>query len=126
MPLETMARAAERLQSSGIFDYSSGLLPELGKSIHRVDMLGLLYKLRYGKFLDKRDRVTALFSLVPPEGRFPIEYSVHWAKMYKQLATFVLRTGTHDIKLQLLLRLFEFRIISDPTIDSLFPSWVPD
>ena len=126
VPLETMVKAAIRLQSSNMFDYATNMVADLGRPMLRVSMLELLYKFHAANCLDKRDRVAALFGLVPQENRFPIDYSVHWAEMYKQLATFVLKTGNHDAKLQLLLHLFEFGTISDPALDPSFPSWIPN
>jgi len=78
-----MAKAARRQQFSGMFDYATNMVAELGRSMERVNMLELLYKFYAADCLDKRDRVAALFGLAPPENRFPMDYSVHWTEMYK-------------------------------------------
>ena len=127
VPLETMVKAATRLQSSNMFDYAINMVADLGRPSRKVSMLFLLYKFHAAACLDERDRVAALFGLVPLEGRFPMDYSVHWTEMYRQLATFVLRSGSHDERLQLLLHLFEFGTITNThTVDPSYPSWVPD
>ena len=40
----TMAKAARRQQFSGIFDYATNMVAELGRPMERVNMLELLYK----------------------------------------------------------------------------------
>lgn len=124
--LPTYVRAIHRLQSAKLFDYSTNMVSRLGRPTARVDMLELLYRFHAGNCLDRRDRIAALYGLVPKSSRFQMDYSVHWTEMYKHVATFALTTGTNDTRLQLLLHLFEFGPISDPSLDLLYPSWVPN
>lgn len=124
--LQTYVKAVLRLQSSNLFDYSTNVVARLGRPTARMGMLELLYKFHAGDCLDPRDRIAALFGLVPESDRFQMDYSVHWTEMYRQVAIFELATGKNDARLQLLVHLFEFGSIFDPVLDPSYPSWVPN
>lgn len=94
----------------------------------KTSMLELLWSLHRADCLDPKDRIAALFGLIPEDNRFPMDYTVHWLEMYRQAATFVLRSGGNDTRLQLLLHLLEFGPVlrgMDPVTAS-YPSWIPD
>lgn len=88
-------------------------------------LLELLWNFHEGRCLDPKDRIVALFGLVPDDRRFHLDYTVHWNELYKQVASSILNLGDNNTRLQVLLYSFEFGTASLPE-DVAYPSWVPD
>jgi len=131
IPLATLSLATTRWQALDMSDYHFKMAACLGSVTSTVTtgtgmLLELLWNFHEAKCKDPRDRIAALHCLVPKQSRFPIDYTVHWAELYRQAASFLLATGTDNTKLQLLLHLFEFGPVGSATGSNCHPSWVPD
>ena len=133
IPLGELAVAASRFQLFDMSDYHFKMAASLGAVIAATvarssTLLELLWNFYNAKCKDRRDRIAALLCLVPAEKRFPIDYSAHWAELYKQAACFVMKTSTDHIRLQLLLHLVEFGPLKHAkgVNSSQCPSWIPD
>lgn len=124
IPLQTISLAAERIQSLDISWYQVKMVVKLPGLKANLDILGLLWYYHAACCDDPRDRVAAMFGLVPNIAS-QLQYNVHWSELYRQLAAFVLEFGCQDARLQLMLHLFEFGPVSSP-VGASIPSWVPD
>ncbi|KAH6661460.1 heterokaryon incompatibility protein-domain-containing protein, partial [Plectosphaerella plurivora] len=107
IPLQTMSTAAERVQSLDLSWYQVNMVAKLPTLKANMDILELLWYYHAACCVDPRDRVAALFGLVPDIAS-QLRYNVHWSELYRQLAAFVLEFGCNNARLQLMLHLFEF------------------
>ncbi len=126
IPLPVLASAARQFQNLDMSDYPTRMAANLRRPSAGLSILELLWNFHEAACLEPRDRIGALLGLVGEEGRFPMDYAAHWTDLYKQAATFMLRTGGNNVRLQMLLHLFEFGPVVAPEDGSCYPSWVPD
>jgi len=130
LPLAVVATAAKRMQDLSMSDYHFRMATKLFFSTHeemRRDMLELLWDFHDAKCQDPRDRIAALLGLLSPKDTESwFDYTLPWQDMYRQLAEFMLEHGTHEIKRQVILHLFEFGSVNVSDNRDKYPSWVPD
>ncbi|KAK3942825.1 heterokaryon incompatibility protein-domain-containing protein [Diplogelasinospora grovesii] len=130
IPLPLLVSAATRFQALDISHYPIAVAANLRRPATNLSMLDALWNFHQAGCSEHKDRIAALFSLVPEINRFPLDYTLHWTELYKQVASFALNRCTKDTRLQVLLHLFEFGPVSSqslPTeVSSHYPSWVPD
>ncbi len=124
IPLPVLASAARQFQNLDMSDYSIRMAANLRRPSASLSILELLWNFHEAACLEPRDRISALLGLVGEGNRFPMDYTARWADLYKQAASFMLRNGGNDIRLQMLLHLFEFGPLVTP--QGSYPSWVPD
>lgn len=117
--------AATRLQRLDLSDYAIKVAANLGCQMARLSVLELLWHFHDAACLEPKDRIAALLSLGIDGQQFQLDYTKHWAKIYQDFASYTYSRGHNDIRLQLLLHLFEFGSISRGD-DTSYPSWVPD
>lgn len=125
IPLKTLSVAAKRFQRLDMSDYAIKMTANLDGMTTQSSMLELLWNFHEAICLEPKDRIVALLSMVPSDQRFRLDYMKHWTETFKDFASFTYRTGSNDVRLQLLLHLFEFGPVSRQT-DASYPSWVPD
>lgn len=123
--LPVLASAARQLQNPDMSDYPIRMAANLRRPSVSLSILELLWNFHEAACFEPRDRIGALLGLVGEESRFPVDYAAHWTDLYKQAASFMLRIGGNDVRLQMLLHLFEFGPLVAPLGGS-YPSWVPD
>jgi hypothetical protein len=125
IPLPLLITAARRIQTLDFSCYSVAMIANLGSSATKYGILALLWKFHEAGCLEPRDRIAALFGLLPKKDLFPLDYTTHWTELYKQVASFLFSLGENDTNFQMLLHLFEFGAVSQLE-DVSYPSWVPD
>ncbi|KLU90417.1 hypothetical protein MAPG_10271 [Magnaporthiopsis poae ATCC 64411] len=125
IPLPVLALAARQFQNLDLSDYPIRMAANLGRPSAGLSVLELLWNFHEAACLEPRDRIGALLGLVGEESRFPVDCAAPWTDLYKQAASFILRTGGNDVRLQVLLHLFEFGPLAASPGGS-YPSWVPD
>ena len=125
IPLPNLVLFAQRFQALDMSDYNIKMTAKLCRPTRSLSILELLWNFHEADCLDNKDRVAALFGLVPAESRFQLDYTAHWTELYKQVALFTLQSGSQGAKVQLLLHLFEFGPVT-AVRDGSYPSWVPD
>ncbi|KAK3898930.1 heterokaryon incompatibility protein-domain-containing protein [Staphylotrichum tortipilum] len=126
IPLPVLASAARQFLNLDMSDYPTRMAANLRRPSAGLSILELLWNFHEAACLEPRDRIGALLGLIGEEGRYPMDYAAHWTELYKQAATFMLRTGGNNVRLQMLLQLFEFGPVVAPEDGSYYPSWVPD
>lgn len=125
IPLPVLASAARHVQNLDISDYLVKMAANLHRPAAGLTMLELLWNFHEADCLEPKDRIAALIGLLSEEHRFPMDYTAHWTKLYKQVASFMLCAGNNNVRLQMMLHLFEFGAVAVPE-DGSYPSWVPD
>jgi hypothetical protein len=125
IPLPVLALAARQFLNLDLSDYPTRMVANLRRPSASLSILELLWNFHEAACLEPRDRIGALLGLIAEERRFPIDYTAHWTDLYKQAASFILRVGGNDVRLQMLLHLFEFGPVVAPEGAS-YPSWIPD
>ncbi|KAH7131235.1 heterokaryon incompatibility protein-domain-containing protein, partial [Dactylonectria macrodidyma] len=106
--LPGLIAAAHRLQSLDLSWYSVKMVANLGRTEAKLSTLEVLWHFHEADCLEPKDRVAALFGLVSESDRFALDYTLHWADLYKQVALRAFSCGDNDVRLQMLLHLFEF------------------
>ncbi|KAL8399717.1 hypothetical protein RB594_000208 [Gaeumannomyces avenae] len=125
IPLPTITLAAKYFQSFDRTYYSIGMAARLRRPSVSRKMMDLLWNFHEAACLEPRDRIAALFGLVGEESRFPLDWAAHWTDLYKEVASYAMRNGGNEVRLELLQHLFEFGPLVAPPAGS-YPSWVPD
>ncbi|KAL6887112.1 heterokaryon incompatibility domain-containing protein [Trichoderma evansii] len=125
IPLSELHKVARRIQTLDLSWYQVAVMANLDRSADKHGILELLWTFHKGDCLERKDRIAALFGLIPKNDRFPLDYKTHWTDIFKQLALFLFSLGDKNTNFQMLLHLFEFGPISQSE-DALYPSWVPD
>ncbi|KAF5011994.1 hypothetical protein FDECE_1934 [Fusarium decemcellulare] len=100
--------------------YAIKMLTHTSVSGHHF--LDLLWTLHRSECSDKRDRILALYGLLPATQRQHINYKIHWSEILFRHARLAL--PGREWSRFFLLHLFSFGAIV--TDDTSFPSWVPD
>lgn len=72
---------------------------------------------------DKKDRIAALYGLIPLKNQFHLDYKQSYQEIYRQHA--VSLAHSIDQRFDLLLHLFHFGALQSEYVSS-FPSWIPD
>ncbi|KAK6951734.1 hypothetical protein Daesc_006257 [Daldinia eschscholtzii] len=124
IPLETIVLAARRFQTLDMSSYPVKVMTNLHKPV-KLTILELLWNFHEALCLEPKDRIAALLGLVQDDHRFYLDYTVHWTELYKQVASSYLSYSNNDIKLQVLLHLFEFGCVPQSEAND-YPSWVPN
>ncbi|KAI1214693.1 heterokaryon incompatibility protein-domain-containing protein [Annulohypoxylon truncatum] len=119
IPLPVLTSAARRFQVLDMSSYPMKVMAKLNTPPGKLTILELLWTFQEARCLEPKDRVAALFSLAQHNYRFHLDYTVHWTEMYRQIALSVLRNGGNDIKLQLILHLFEFGLSASLLISTI-------
>ena len=125
IPLPLLVLAAIRFQTLDMSSYPIKVMANLRRPITKLTILELLWNFHEARCLEPKDRIAALLGLVPDNHRFHLDFTIHWTELYKQVVLGVFGFGNNDIKLQVLLHLFEFGSVSLPE-DIAYPSWVPN
>ncbi|KAJ3529400.1 hypothetical protein NM208_g9780 [Fusarium decemcellulare] len=100
--------------------YAIKMLTRTSLSGHQL--LDLLWTLHRSECSDKRDRIWALYGLLPATERQHINYKSHWSEIFLRHASVAL--PDREWSGFFLLHLFSFGAIV--TDNANFPSWVPD
>lgn len=128
IPLPVLSIAAKRFQRLDMSDYAIRMMADLaGTTIQQSSMLELLWYFHEAECCDPKDRIAALLSLIPDSQRFPLDYKKPWTDSFEEFACFTYTRGDNDVRLQLLLHLFEFGPVQrqGQTVAA-YSSWVPD
>ncbi|KAI0542929.1 HET-domain-containing protein [Xylaria digitata] len=124
-PLPLLVLAATRFQTLDMSSYPIKVMANLCTPTTKFTILELLWNFHEARCLKRKDRIAALFGLIPDCHRFDLDYASHWTELYKQAVTGIFALGNNDTRLQVLLHLFEFGPVS-LSGDIAYPSWVPD
>ncbi|KAI4861535.1 HET-domain-containing protein [Hypoxylon rubiginosum] len=125
VPLSSLVLAAVRFQTLDMSSYPIKVMANLRNPTTKLTLLELLWNFQESHCLEPKDRVAALLGLVHDNHQFHLDYTAHWAEVYKQVAASSFSFGDNDTRLQVMLHLFEFGAVSVPE-DTTYPSWVPD
>ena len=126
IPLPVLSQAAERFQRLDMSDYAIEMTANLNGMKTQSTMLELLWHFHEATCTEPKDRIASLLNMVPDDGqRFHLDYGKHWTETFEEFTSFTYTQGDNNVKLQLLLHLFEFGPMSGRT-NATFPSWVPD
>lgn len=91
----------------------------------RQGLLSLLWDLHESECTDERDRIAAVYAISDNLERAPLHYDVgDWKKMYMEVASYYLNSGTSTAQ-AVLLHLCDFGSIKS-NADNEVPFWVPD
>ena len=123
--LQSLKRAATCFQRMDISDYPIKVAANMGSQTTGLSMLELLWHFHNSECTEQKDRIAAFRSLARDGQDFRLDYTKSWNAIFMDFASFTYNTGCNDIKLQLLLHLFEFGSLKIKG-DLSYPSWVPD
>lgn len=91
----------------------------------RQGLLSLLWNLHESECTDKRDRIAAVYAFADNSERAPLQYDVEdWKKLYTDVASYYLHSGTSTAQ-AILLHLCDFGSIKSNSDDEV-PFWVPN
>lgn len=122
--LSTVTLAASRFQSFDTSDYPMKVAATIGERAKKSSLIENLWTFHEARCSRKKDRVASLVGLGSGNG-FEIDYKMSWENIYKQVASSALCSRNNEIRIQILLHLFEFGAVTN-TGDLNYPSWVPD
>ncbi|KAI1390721.1 HET-domain-containing protein [Hypoxylon trugodes] len=125
VPLSSLVLAAERYQTLDMSSYPIKVMANLRKPTENLTILQLLWNFHEAQCLEPKDRVAALLGLVRDANWFCLDYTAHWTEVYKQVVSGIFVHGDNDMRLQVMLHLFEFGSVMLP--DNVpYPSWIPN
>lgn len=101
-------------------EYGLNIVRSLSQKTHNLG--SLLWRFHRSACSDKRDRIAALYGLLPRERQSELDYTMPYQDIYKQHAISMLDGSTQH---ELLLHLSGFGALPAGP-DHAFPSWVPD
>ncbi|KAL5346055.1 hypothetical protein ACLOAV_009086 [Pseudogymnoascus australis] len=125
IPLPLLVLAATRFQTLDMSSYPIKVMANLRRPTTKLTVLEVLWNFHEARCFLPKDNIAALYGLISEEYRVHLDYTAHWAELYKQVVTGIFRVGNNDTRLQVLFHLLEFGPITHlEDIDC--PSWVPD
>ena len=126
IPLSVLVSAATRFQNLDMSWYTLKVVASLRRPPStKFGLLELLWDFHEAGCRDPKDRIAAFLGMVSNDNQFRMDYTARWTDMYRQVASSMFDRNGNNIRLQLLLHLFEFGALDEST-DPDFPSWVPD
>ncbi|OBR09765.1 HET domain-containing protein [Colletotrichum higginsianum IMI 349063] len=125
IPLLSISWAATRFLSLEVASYPINMATNLREPNTKRGILELLWYFHEAECHDPKDRIAALFGLVPDGNRFHLDYTAHWTGLYRQVASSAFGLDHSATNFQLLIHLFEFGPVYHAE-DASYPSWVPD
>jgi hypothetical protein len=123
LPWSRFLSACHWMGSSNIVnsdEYSIEVMTTLATKTR--SLLDLLWNLEQSDCSDKRDRIAALYGLLPRSQQLELDYETTYQNVYKQHA---IAAVNNVLQHEFILHLFAFPNLSNPTHGFLL-SWVPD
>ncbi|ORY11990.1 heterokaryon incompatibility protein-domain-containing protein [Clohesyomyces aquaticus] len=121
LPYLTLVTACQRLQASGIVnEYAVQMILTCFES--KKDIYALLWKLHKSQCSDPRDRIAALYGLIPRNRQLTLDYETSFHAIYQEHAIALVNSPRQH---HFILHLFQFSPLRT-TESSAIPSWIPN